>query len=123
MYIRQKIKPGEKVYLAARSDFGRTLEDYDIPYVGIGPVENRAQYDWGSFQLDPSIKFVVVSFDPYFTHTKLTEAYLYIMENGAEFIASDVDTHFSVPNNRQIPGTQAMLAGELNSGNPGKAYR
>ena len=100
----------EKVFLIAQDAFKTTLEEHGIPSFGLGPVEIKQVHDWGHFEVDKSVKYVIVSYDPYFCHTKLTEAYFYVKENKAEFIAPDCDNFFPVSSTRKVPGSLSMQA-------------
>ena len=117
IYLKNKMDiKNEKVFVAAQDAFTTTLNDYGIQSFGVGPVKPRLLSEWKDFEVDPSVKYVIISYDPYFTHTKLTEAYLYITENNADFMAPDVDTHFSVSPTRKVPGsmtTQASVSAAL----------
>eukprot|EP00116_Pleurobrachia_bachei_P010732 sb/3470994/ len=101
----------EKVYLVAQEAFSETLTDFGISHFGLGPNPFKPHSEWRDFVVDPSVKYVIVSLDRDFSHAKLTQAYLYITENNAEYLAPDVDRFFSCGPDRKIPGTHSLQAG------------
>ncbi|XP_063686929.1 uncharacterized protein LOC134820473 [Bolinopsis microptera] len=112
IYLKNKMNINtEKVFLIAQDAFKTTLEEHGIPSFGLGPVGIKQVHEWGDFEVDKSVKYVIVTYDPYYCHTKLTEAYLYIKENKAEFIAPDCDNFFAVSSTRKVPGSLSMQAG------------
>ena len=114
IYLKSKMDiKTEKVFLIAQEPFRRTLEDHGIQSFGMGPVEIiKDVHDWEHFEVDSSVKYVIVTFDPYYNHTKLTEAYLYIKENNAEYISPDCDDFcFSVSPTRKVPGPLSIHSG------------
>ena len=113
IYLKSKMNiKTEKVFLIAQEPFRRTLEDHGIQSFGVGPVEIiKDVHDWEDFEVDSSVKYVIVTFDPYYNHTKLTEAYLYIKENNAEYITPDCDDFFSVSPTRKVPGSLSIQSG------------
>ena len=122
IYLKNKMDlKNEKVFVIAQEAFTKTLDSYGIQSFGLGPVAPRPIVDWKDYKVDPSVKYVIISYDPYFTHTKLTEAYLYLTENNAEFIAPDVDNFFSVSSTRKVPGSlsaQAALSSAFTDRSP-----
>ena len=111
IYLKNKMNvDSEKVYLIAQDAFKQTLSDHGIQSFGIGPVAVKDSHDWTNFEIDKSVKYVIASHDPYFSYTKLTEAYLYLQENNAEFIAPDCDNLFSVSRTRRVPGSLSVQA-------------
>ena len=111
IYLKNKMNvDSEKVYLIAQDAFKQTLSDHGIQSFGIGPVAVKDSHDWTNFEIDKSVKYVIASHDPYFSYSKLTEAYLYLQENNAEFIAPDCDNLFSVSRTRRVPGSLSVQA-------------
>lgn len=91
------------MFLVGTPGLKLTLSEFGIETLGVqGPVGFKPVETWKDFDVDKSVKYVVVSFDPDFNHTKLTEAYLYLKENNAEFIVPDSDCYFSVATGRKV---------------------
>jgi HAD superfamily hydrolase (TIGR01450 family) len=112
IYLKSKMNvDSEKVFLIAQDAFQRTLADHGIKSFGLGPVEIKQVPEWQYFEVDKSVKYVIVSYDPFFSPTKLTEAYMYIKENNAEYILPDCDNFFSVSPTRKVPGSLSISAG------------
>ena len=109
-YLKKRLKAGEKVYLIGSPGFKSIMEENGIDFIGYGPLENRQVPEWASWEPDPAVKYVAGGMDLHFTHTKMTEAYLYIKEFGATYVASNVDMTYPMTN-RTLPGTGAILSG------------
>ena len=110
-YLKSIIQPKEKVFLIGSLGLKQLMDENGINYIGYGHLEPRTFTDFGDFELDPLVKYVVGSFDPYANHNKITQAYLYIKENNAQYIASNMDKRFPFSATRTLPGTGAILAG------------
>jgi len=109
-YLKKRLKPGEKVYLIGSPGFKSIMEENEIDFIGYGPLENRQVAEWAEWTPDPAVKYVAGGMDLHYTHTKMTEAYLYIKEFGATYVASNIDMTYPMTN-RTLPGTGAILAG------------
>lgn len=109
-YLKKRLAPGEKVYLIGSPGFRSILEQQGIEYIGYGALENRQVAEWSTWTPDPAVRYVAGGMDLNYTHTKMTEAYLYIKECGAVYVASNVDMTYPMTN-RTLPGTGAVLAG------------
>ena len=110
IYLKNRMNvETEKVYMIAQPAFATTLKEFGIESFGLGSPKNRAMTDWAHFVPDKSVKYVIASYDPDFCYNKITEAYIYITENNAEFISSDVDQHFSL-GSRKVPGSLSIQA-------------
>ena len=88
MYIRKVKQPKDKVYLIGTPGFGEIMKEHDIECVGLGYVPPLPIPQWRDYELDKDVKFIVGSYDPHFTHTKLTHVFLYMTENNARLVVT-----------------------------------
>ena len=110
--LKKKIKPGEKVYLIGSAGFSKVMDECGIAYIGAGAdMDPCVQADFKDFVPDPTVKYVVGAFDPHFNYTKMTKAFIYVKECGAEYLVSNLDTTYPLSTERCLPGTGALLSG------------
>ena len=111
-YIKPRINKGEKVFLIGSQGLAETMDENEIDYIGYGhDMEPHKFAEFAKFAPDPSVKFVIGSFDPHFNYTKLVKAYIYIRECGATYIATNLDLEYPINGHRTIPGTGRLLSG------------
>eukprot|EP00116_Pleurobrachia_bachei_P019151 sb/3479413/ len=115
MYMKEQLKEGEKVFLIGSKGFSQVLTECGVEFIGHGPHDPMDFYEFNDFKLDPSVKFVVGGFDPHFNHTKMTKAFIYVREGGAEYVATNLDIVYPLSPTRQLPGTGSVLAGLNNA--------
>ena len=115
-YLKERINPGEKVYLMGTDDLSKILDKHDIDHIGVGSdMDPCSFHDWDKFIPDPCVKYVIGSFDPYFNYTKLVKAYIYIKECAAKFIVTNQDIVYPTSKDRTVPGTGSLLSGLTNA--------
>ena len=111
-FLKDKLQEGEKVFIIGSEGFSQVMTENGIEYIGLGlDIEPINFKEFGNFKPDPSIKYVVGGFDPYFNHTKMTKAFIYIREGGAKYIATNLDIVYPLSKDRLLPGTGSVLAG------------
>ncbi|XP_059157934.1 glycerol-3-phosphate phosphatase-like isoform X2 [Physella acuta] len=102
----------DKVYLIGKDDsIGKELQNAGINYTGTGPdVLNGKLSDWLSMKLDPTVKCVVVGFDPHISYMKIMKAASYLTNPDCLYVATNEDGSLPVKEkNICIPGTGCMV--------------
>ena len=112
LYVKRKLRQGEKIFLIGSKGLTETMDENGIEYIGYScDMDGRHQVDFANYVPESNVKFVVGAFDGYFNYAKMAEAFIYIKECGAEYIATNIDMNHSLNDSRILPGTGAVLEG------------
>ncbi|XP_063673715.1 uncharacterized protein LOC134810951 [Bolinopsis microptera] len=88
------------------------MEENGVDHIGYGcDIDSSYFTDFVDFVPESNVKFLVGAFDGYFNYAKMAQAYIYIKECGAEYIATNVDMNHALNEARLLPGTGAVLEG------------
>lgn len=79
------------------------MEQVGIFCCGIGPDVVDQSYTY-TFEKEPDVGAVIVSFDEHFSYAKMVKAATYLNDAGVHFIATNTDERFPVANDIVIPG-------------------
>ena len=112
LYVKSKLQPGEKIFLIGSKGLSENMDDNGVEYIGYGCDMDASYFtDFLEFMPESNVKFVVAGFDCYLNYAKMTKAFIYIKECGAEYIATNLDLTYTVSDTRILPGTGSTLAG------------
>ena len=112
LYVKQKLKLGEKIFLIGSQGLSEIMDETDVEYIGHECVMEGSYFtDFLDFVPDGCVKYVVGALDGYFNYSKMAKAFIYIKECGAEYIATNLDMNHCLNSCRMLPGTGAVLEG------------
>ncbi|XP_063674865.1 uncharacterized protein LOC134811751 [Bolinopsis microptera] len=112
LYVKRRLKPGEKIFLIGTKGLSETMEENGVDHIGYGcDIDGNYFTDFVDFVPESNVKFVVGAFDNYCNYAKMAQAFIYIKECGAEYIATNLDLTCNISKTRQLPGTGSVLAG------------
>lgn len=112
-YLEQKNfkATGKKVYVIGEVGIGEELDLIGVPHIG-GPADKGKTIDLTpgyALEIDHDVGAVVVGFDRHFNYHKIQYAQLCINENGAEFIATNMDAVTHLTDAQEWAGAGSMV--------------
>lgn len=102
---------GKKVYVIGEVGIEEELAMIGVPFVG-GPADSEKAPDMkpgGTLEIDSTVGAVVVGFDRNINYYKIQYAQLAINENGAEFIATNLDAVTHLTDAQEWAGNGSMV--------------
>jgi 4-nitrophenyl phosphatase/phosphoglycolate phosphatase len=102
---------GKKVYIVGEVGICEELDLIGVPYLG-GPADNDKQPNMGpggKLEIDKDIGAVIVGFDRNVNYYKIQTAQLAINEQGAEFIATNLDAVTHLTDAQEWAGNGSMV--------------
>jgi len=111
-YLKHKLKYTGKVYCIGSQGLADELKLCNIYPTEIGPdtMEGKSLTDLENYQLDPSVKCVVVGLDYDFTFVKAAKAAMYLQDKKCLFVATNSDSNLPTSSGRIMPCAGSMLA-------------
>lgn len=113
-YLEQSKFPtdgSKKVYIIGEVGIGEELDLIGIPHIG-GPADSDKVANMGSggrLEVDPDVGAVIVGFDRDVNYYKIQYAQLCINEEGAEFIATNLDAVTHLTDAQEWAGNGSMV--------------
>ncbi len=112
-YLEQKNfkATGKKVYIIGEVGIADELDLIGVPHIG-GPADKGKTIDLTpgfKLEIDHDVGAVVVGFDRHFNYHKIQYAQLAINENGAEFIATNMDAVTHLTDAQEWAGAGSMV--------------
>jgi 4-nitrophenyl phosphatase/phosphoglycolate phosphatase len=102
---------GKKVYVIGEIGICEELDLIGVPHLG-GPADVGKAPDMGPggrLEIDHDVKAVIVGFDRHINYYKIQYAQLCINENGAEFIATNLDAVTHLTDAQEWAGNGSMV--------------
>eukprot|EP00525_Craspedostauros_australis_P009909 CAMPEP_0198118016 /NCGR_PEP_ID=MMETSP1442-20131203/20040_1 /TAXON_ID= /ORGANISM="Craspedostauros australis, Strain CCMP3328" /LENGTH=353 /DNA_ID=CAMNT_0043776189 /DNA_START=133 /DNA_END=1194 /DNA_ORIENTATION=+ len=102
---------GKKVYIIGEVGICEELDLIDVPYIG-GPADSDKVPNMGKggkLEIDEDIGAVIVGFDRDVNYYKIQTAQLAINEEGAEFIATNLDAVTHLTDAQEWAGNGSMV--------------
>jgi phosphoglycolate phosphatase len=102
---------GKKVYVIGEVGICEELDLIDVPHIG-GPADNDKKPDMGpggKLEIDKDIGAVIVGFDRDVNYYKIQTAQLAINEEGAQFIATNLDAVTHLTDAQEWAGNGSMV--------------
>jgi phosphoglycolate phosphatase len=102
---------GKKVYVIGEIGICEELDLIGVPYIG-GPADSDKQPNMGpggKLEIDEDVGAVIVGFDRFVNYYKIQYAQLCINEEGAEFIATNMDAVTHLTDAQEWAGNGSMV--------------